>query len=78
MVTSADRNGTRLRARAAQPGLERVRTGRLPSVRQPIDQLRYEEAGRSHLVKAKGVCEMPNPMGGPGTGRLPSVRKRAT
>ncbi|BAQ47357.1 MULTISPECIES: hypothetical protein [Methylobacterium] len=35
------------------------------TLRQPIDQLRYEEAGRSHLVKAKGVCEMPNPMGGP-------------
>ncbi|WP_279357968.1 hypothetical protein [Methylobacterium indicum] len=35
------------------------------TLHQPIDQLRYEEAGRSHLVKAKGVCEMPNPMGGP-------------
>ncbi|MBO1021690.1 hypothetical protein IPV08_17155 [Methylobacterium sp. SD274] len=35
------------------------------TLRQPIDEVMYEERGQSLLVKAKGVCEMPNPMGGP-------------
>lgn len=35
------------------------------TLHQPIDQLMYEERGRSNLLKAKGLCDMPNPMGGP-------------